>query len=267
MRTRPFALLGASVVNEVSRRITKGVEAWRSEWGLDNLPVDVECMRAWEASSQHRNNSWQLRCGTPGKSVWLGWQPELERFLQRQMFPSDQRHLMQSQSMSSIAAEGAEAAVKAMVDRIAQAFACQDDGIGVRDTTGPEENAFIAASGALLVRIKLGEQTVTCLIDHECVRTAAGHTAAKPAEPIVRGARQGAFNKIPVTLPIEIGQVEVDVGNLLTLAVGDVIRLNTSVDRPLSVYGPGQQVLFNAHLGALEGKIAVEVVRRSNLQI
>ncbi|HYD61591.1 MAG TPA: FliM/FliN family flagellar motor C-terminal domain-containing protein [Noviherbaspirillum sp.] len=210
---------------------------------------------------------WQLRCGAAGKSAWFGWQPEFVRVIQRQMFPSDQRHLMQSKSIPSIAADAGDAAAKGIVDRIVEALGLQADCCHVSDATGPEENAFALASGALLVRIKLDEHTIVSLLDHGCMRAEAGYAGAKSVAPIQRDAVNRAFGRIAVTLPVEIGEVEVDVGSLLTLAVGDVIRLETSVDQPLTVFGPERKPLFDAHPGVLEGKIAVEVVRRSDLQV
>lgn len=265
MDIRPFALLKTAVVDEVTSRMTGALKTWCSDWGLDDLPCDVECVRSWDVPAQHRTVTWRKRAGSAGKCLWFAWQLELARLVQRQMFPSDQRHLMQSQRAPSLATEGAETAVQALLDGIAHAVSVDADWMDVTEPTDAIANAFAVASGALWVSIKIGDQTLSCLMDQGCVQAAFAPLAGKSDERIPPGAWNRALDRIPVVLPIAIGQVEVDVRSLLTLAVGDVIRLNTLVDHPLTVHGPAQEALFDAHLGTLDGKMAIEIVRRSNL--
>jgi len=267
MRVQPFLLLGASTLTGVAVHIMSAVEAWRTEWGLTGLAVEVECLRAWETLPLLRSVPWQSGFVFDGKSAWLACQPELARVIQRQLFPSDQHNPVQLQTRPSIASEGGHAAVQALFNRIAAAVALISDHVALNESASPQQSAFSFASGSLLARIKLGEQTVSCLLDHACTRALTEHIVPTPRAPIPHGLFNKGLARIPVTLPVEIGQAEVDVASLLTLTVGDVIRLGTSVDQPLTVFGPRREALFDAHLGTLHGAVALEVVRSSNFPV
>lgn len=264
MQVQPFALLGASILDKIMRDVVSVMETWRSEWGLEKLSIAAECIRAWEASPQQRNMPWQMRYAGTGKEAWMAWQPELTRFIQRQMFPSEQRHAIQLLSAPSIAAATAEEAVHRLASQLAGMLSFHTDDGKSMEAGRPKDAFFSVGSGALLVRITLGDQIVSCLLDHACVQAVAGNALPRRDDPIPQSGFHNALENISVTLPIEIGQAEVNVENLLTLAVGDVIRLDTSVDKPLTVVGPAQEALFDGYLGTLEGKIAIEVARHSN---
>jgi flagellar motor switch/type III secretory pathway protein FliN len=260
MRVLPFALLGASVIREVKHRMTDAITAWQSEWGLEQLDVSIECVRAWESSVQHQNPTWKERYDESGKSVWVAWQPDFPKYIQRQMFAPDQRHLMQPQNAMSIAFDMAEGSTLALADRMGGLFSsamrAEESGAAIC----PDDSVFAVASGAVLVSARLGDHIVLCLLNHDCIKGMSGTTMPRMGDPIHKGSLNQALGKLGVTLPIELGQAEVDVGSLLTLAVGDVIRLRSSIDKPLTVYGPNREALFYGHLGTVDGNIAIEVV-------
>ena len=258
MKVRTFALLGSSVLETVRHKLMATVEQWRSDWGLERLELDVECGRAWEAAPISSSVPWQHTCAAGDKEVWLAWQPELVRYVQRHVFPPDQRHAVSMKGGGSMAADGAEQAVRRLSAQIAAAA-------GVPETSGrsasvmtPDAAMTSDGSGAVTVRIWLGEQPIHCLLNHACVREIG---RMQHGAPSLAGV-VGDLSKVPVTLPIELGQAEVEIGSLLTLAVGDVIRLNTSVDKPLTVRGPGGKALFNAHLGIVGQQVAIEIAGR-----
>ena len=259
MKLRPYALLGATVLNETARRLTAAAEDWRSAWGLDMLDIHVECTRAWQAEFLQSPLQWQRCCTEQEKSVWVAWQPEFFRYIQRQLFPPDQRHMAQPKRMLSLASDGAEKALLALSDHIAGVAALGDP--SRHNSEAPPVAVFQHGSGAVCARIQVGEQSAMCLFNRECVGAVSPrtmpHAAALPTMDIRK-----ALSGIAVTLPIEIGQVDVEVGALMTLALGDVIRLSTSVDQPLTVYGPERKALFDGYLGVMDKSVALEVVRR-----
>jgi len=58
---------------------------------------------------------------------------------------------------------------------------------------------------------------------------------------------------------VTLGEATVTVGELLDLAVGDVIRLNTSTRQLLEVR-VGEKTKFLARPGRIGGRLAVEIV-------
>lgn len=260
MKLRPFALLSASVLERTNRRLTEALEEWRTGWGLDMLDIRVECVRAWDAEPAQPALQWQ-RCYAQGKkSVWIAWQPEFFKYVQRHLFPPDQRHVLRSESAISLASEGAEKALLACSGRIAGAAGFAD--MDMHGTDIPPAAVFDRGSGAVFACIKVGEQSIACVLSYDCICAMSHSPAPQAAAALPRTDIGAALRRVPLALPIEIGQVEVEVGALMTLAVGDVIRLQASVDKPLTVYGPDRNALFDGYLGTVERNVALEVVRR-----
>jgi flagellar motor switch protein FliM len=65
-----------------------------------------------------------------------------------------------------------------------------------------------------------------------------------------------------VALPVAFQAVDVDLGNLLTAAVGDVIRLGAALDAPLQLQAPDGRSLLPAYLGRIGDSIAIEIAPR-----
>ena len=260
MKLRPFALLSTSILNRTNRLLAEALEEWRTAWGLDMLDIRIECVRAWDAEPAQPALPWQ-RCYAQGqKSVWIAWQPEFFRYVQRHLFPPDQRHVLRPGGEISLASEGAEKATLAFSERVAGAA-----GLAVTDAHGthiPPSAVFDRGSGAVFARIRVGEQSAACVFNYDCIRAMNDTPASQAAAALPVADIRTALRNIPLALPIEIGQAEVEVGALMTLAVGDVIRLQASVDKPLTVYGPERNALFDGYLGTVERNVALEVVRR-----
>ena len=145
MKLRPFALLSTSILNRTNRLLAEALEEWRTAWGLDMLDIRVECVRAWDAEPAQPALPWQ-RCYAQGqKSVWIAWQPEFFRYVQRHLFPPDQRHVLRPGGEISLASEGAEKATLAFSERVAGAA-----GLAVTDAHGthiPPSAVFDRGSG------------------------------------------------------------------------------------------------------------------------
>ena len=75
-----------------------------------------------------------------------------------------------------------------------------------------------------------------------------------PVEPVSR-----ALQAQVVELDGIVGEAELAVEELSTLAVGDVIRLNRKISEPLQVRLGGGAVVCAARLGSLKGRTAVQL--------
>ena len=130
---------------------------------------------------------------------------------------------------------------------------------------------FAYASGALVVEFNLGASSMIWLFDAAAVTqlapvmaitaAAASASLALSLPPLV--PRSQAIAHLPVTLVVEAGRAEVNVGNFLTLLAGDVVRLNRSIDAPLQVLAEGGGIVFDGYLGKVDKVMAVETVRHT----
>jgi hypothetical protein len=259
MKVRSYALLGNTVLRRIERQLDAVVSTWRAEWGLDALDIEVTCQRSWEAQAQ-RGEGWQRRYFHEDRRAWLSWPPEFLKYLQRQIFPADHRHAFQSGDKAPIATDGALQAVHALADAIARDLTLSRMPLDSAYDGKPDQELFDYASGAVLIVLKFGEQSIKCLLNHAVMRALHGQGGTIVQERLKPVDVTKALSSTPMSLKVCAGQVEVGVGNFMALALGDVICLPTSIDQPLTVFGPENRLLFGAHLGKQNQSMAIEVV-------
>ncbi|HYD78313.1 MAG TPA: FliM/FliN family flagellar motor switch protein [Paucimonas sp.] len=247
--------MGDTCLSRLSERLTQTLQAWCAAWGLSRAELHIQCARAWDSPTQVPRTTW-LRLGTERKSIWLAWPSDVNKGVQRLMFRSDERPRMESDA-APLASGGVAFALKALTDRIAADLSV--DGVSREESCTPEKRLFQRGSGAVSATIKLGDQTLFCLFDHGVVHAVAERPAIRQPG-IVPVKLNEAVRGVRVSLPVVVGQVEVDIGSLLTLSVGDVIRLDTQVYQPAIVSNEAGTRLFGGYLGASEGELALEVI-------
>ncbi|MFB9240298.1 FliM/FliN family flagellar motor switch protein [Massilia antarctica] len=256
MQVSPYCLLGASTLAALAQRCNTMLDAWAAAWGVERGACTLECARAWDSNALCPGQ-WQRHHAQAEQAVWIGWPDELARALQARLFPPDQRHAPQPARGASLAAETAAEACAALADALAAAAAPGVSAPADSGAAAPAARLFRRGSGAVVVALRIAEQPMLCVLNHACLDLPAPEKLALP----VRTDLRKVLGYMPVTLTVSLGQAEVDVSHLLTLAVGDVIRLESHVDQPVTVNGPGGEALFGAHLGSAEGAIVVEAVR------
>jgi flagellar motor switch/type III secretory pathway protein FliN len=268
MCARAFALLGASSLAAVRARLEAQLEAWSSDWGLAELALDVSCVRAWEAATVpapacpaatipvERYFAGDAGC------VRVAWPPGMVKALAHAMFPGDQRQVA-NDAEATIAREAGEQMLASLVESIAGLLT----GASEADEGG---GAWVAASSSIgsgavaatvLANIGSGTFRLSCLFDHAAVRALQETPIAAAASPGKLSLIQ-ALRDVSVTLPVTVGEAEIDLASLAALTVGDVIRLETSVDQPSMVRASDGACLLEVFLGRIGRDVAVEVVGR-----
>lgn len=85
----------------------------------------------------------------------------------------------------------------------------------------------------------------------------------KPARAKARAVQltgvAAAAASLPVTVRVEVGALELTLGHLRTLAIGDVITLPARLDQPLRVVAPGDLTVCRAHIGTRDQARAIEI--------
>jgi flagellar motor switch/type III secretory pathway protein FliN len=258
MPVRPFVLLAGSRLRAIRVRLSTLLEGWCADWGLDPAMFVVDCQRAWEMPAL-ANWAWQSGYGG-GTMAWQAHPAGFERQVLDGMFAPDKTDLRPP--AIGIAVAAAQQATQDLAVRVAQRMLPGPEMAGA--PLQPAARCFDYASGAIVMTVVICGQSMTWLCPHACLSAAEGEpgqvgVAEANLPPLSR--RQHASGNVALRLTVEAGQADLSVGNLLTLAVGDVIRLNRSIDAPLAVCGPGGQRLFDGHLGKAGDVMALEVAR------
>jgi len=254
MNVRPYALLGDAVLAAVQARAAAAVAPWCRDWGLEDAALTVTCRRAWEGEG---TPSWRGRLQAGEETAWLGWGADLKGALQRLMFAPDRHHGPHA-GAATLAAATAGAALDALTATLGRALLA---GVPVFDDAGAAAPAHLLAhgSGAVLVEIRTERHACWCLLDYDTVRRLAA-VGTRAVAPLAAIDHRALLADQPVRLAVAAGRANVALGSLLSLAPGDVIRLDTLADGPLSVDGPDGTPLLRGYLGTSERQLALDIV-------
>lgn len=242
---RPFVLLATSHLTAFRERLHVLLQGWCADWGIDASELQLECLRA-DGQVARAQQGWQGLQGGVWHMVGSGWLAAL-------------RSQMWQESTPNTESLAASATLAAHQDWLARLKAWPTEG-ATANAGAAVADCFAPGSGAVLARLVLG--------GHACDILFALPTAWLPALPVAKPRlpapvpRSSALGKLAVHLQVEAGRSEVALGNLLMLAVGDVIRLDHSIDAPLQVFAPKWEHVFDGYLGKRGERMALELVPR-----
>lgn len=256
MAVELYVLTSDTVLDAVGKQLRAAVEAWCADWGVARDSIAVDCRRAWQADPVAGDVPWRSAAGGAAEGRWLAGEDQWRLQLRQALFPPGMAEaLVTPAALADGAADAALAALRTALGAAAEPGVLQ----------APPASAWRRGAGALLVRFTLGGCGLWLFMHQGAVagmaRLAGIHGGRlAPLAPV--DYRQ-ALGRVGLRLPLEVGRAEVGLGSLMLLGVGDVIRLDTLADLPLTVRGPGGAALFDGHLGLAGQYVALEVVRRN----
>jgi len=264
MQQRAYTLLGDDVLLSVRRLLEPVVRTWCADWGAAYDELALECRRAWDDGDQlpatpQWRQSWLADAGLMAQA----WPAEMPAQVQRLLFGAERQYASQVGVPHSAQAAGV-AAWRDLLERLAAA--ALPGGIAAGAATPPPASLWRYASGALLVQLQLERHSAQLLLNDAAVQALLVHLAScgllvrVPDAPLAPVDLQRLLAAQPVDLPVALGQAEVDLGSLMRLQVGDVIRLDRAADRALPVYGPSGVALFDGYLGRSGDVMALELL-------
>jgi hypothetical protein len=260
MNVRPYALLASSTVTAIGKRVESAVHEWCAGWGIDRSAVAVESRRAWD-SAVPTAAEWRFLTSVEGERVWFSAGPALVEEVLSCMFAPDHRFRERGRvSAGSIASDSAQAAIDDLAARVASVFGTTP-GYVSEAPAQPPEVLFVCGSGAVSISVGIGKSGCCVLADHAAVLTAVPLGGQPEGASVQWPRREDLLGGLPISLPVVLGSAEVEIGNLLTLAVGDVIRLDTLVDQPLPIVSPDGKALCAGYLHAMDRQVVIEIVQ------
>lgn len=254
MDVRAYALLPQTVLDAAAAPLRAAAANWAAGWGLP--PAAVVCRRAWEQPATLP--AWRCSVAHDGAGAQLAWRDDAPALLQRELFPPD-RHYGPDSGAADMAAKGAVQAFDALVAAIGAAVC----GAGaVRRLAEPVAPALLLpGSGAALLELRCATFTVWVLAEHATVcRLAAAAPVPERAPPLAPVDYRALLADVPVRLHIGAGRAATNLGSVIALAPGDVIRFDMHADQPLAVLAPDGQPLMRGYLGTQDQFLALEVV-------
>lgn len=261
MQVSPYTLLGSSVLAAIERQLSNAALAWAVDWGIAGPALSFACKRAYEVlpSTALAAGAWRQCWQAEQRSVWLGWPPEFVAEMQRALFEPDDGYASHAQHQPITVAACTRRALGDLAAAVRNAA-----GTGMQAGRGseldPPRAQFLRGAGAIIWQVRIGEQALHCLLDDGSVRFAAcDAVVANSAPKLARIDLKHALADVPVSMRVQVGSASVGLGALLSAGVGDVIRLGTSIDAPVSIMAPSGAVMFEAYLGRMRDSVAIEV--------
>lgn len=259
---------------------------WCRDWGVaaDTPPVlEALCIPAWEAppDAAMRNPVWR-RCAVDASavSIWWRWQdghsPQSAALDATGPFDSVQTLLFGGRGAAgSLAADTASAAWSDWCSRIARqcgaAHPTQGEHAGSDDVQALPGLFLRRWTGAVLLRCAVGGRILWLAFDAAATEGWLRTDGLEPASPVSGRAvplvpLAVALRDAAVNVNVELRSVDVALGDLMTLAEGDVIHTQHAIHTPLQILvgtvdGASTVPLCHAYLGMRDGARAVVLAK------
>lgn len=264
MKTYPFRLLGRSTVDFLVTRAQQSLERWRSDWMLETK-FTVACAAATKDQVSDINAAdWRQHQLLSGVSVWIYAQPTLLQSIENIIFGKNKIQITNEPNQPSCIALGVakdaqknlfESIIHGLTEQTSQSLLSAND-------QSTFNRLFQKGSATALCTIKFHHEVINLLLPYISIpKTAKSGEENQSMLPLKFLSLHHALTNTFVTLKIEVGDAELTLGHLNTLAVGDVLRLDSSLDGGISVFGPGTLPICNAHLGKLADSYAIELTK------
>ncbi|NEX63033.1 FliM/FliN family flagellar motor switch protein [Noviherbaspirillum galbum] len=264
MTCRPFLLLGKGALRAVNDRIEGIVRSWCDDWGIAHHSMAVLCERAWEVSTGLPGQGWEAADTRLPGAARVHASPDAASALRGLLFGED--------AIDPVVASVADVA-EDLASQVARE-AARD--LGRRLGGGQHACERLVpcdapgrcphASGDVLARIILGEADGHHAASWLVLLPAGQLDALLGRDPPIAAPGAGgkapaleSFSSAPVPLPVRISEFEIDLGNLASLSVDDVIRLPRQAAQPLDVLAADGEILCGAYLGKVDGQMAIEI--------
>ncbi len=255
MPVRPYKLVGTSLLATLGEGLGALASEWARDWDLPEAAVTAEAMRACDATDLP--GAWRMAGGHAGRSLRLDWDARFIDALGAAMFAiAPGSHAGAGSMVEQAAVEASADLAKRLMAPVAHDPAALTQPAPLQAPSA----LFTHGAGAVVVEVRCGAAAMRCLFDGELVAMLAPDRPATLPALAKWDVRRVAAH-LPAAVTLEAGQAKVALGGLAALAVGDVIRLDSALERPLKVSGAQGVHLCDGYLGSQDGQYAIEIIR------
>jgi hypothetical protein len=262
MDWRPYKLINDSERALIAGLAGEAASAWVAEWMPAEEAGPARCTAAVERAETGLAEEpvrWMHFSLAEEVYVAIAVTSNLMRALAARMFGE---HATQGEisarGTAGILGDVLAAALGDLVQRVLSALEASADPLAV-SSHAPASDAWLRGSGAVIVEIPVAGKTIAMLLGSPCIRPllAARRPSSRQLLPLA-DPRQ-CIGSQTIEIRVWAGEVAVELGVLQTLAAGDVVKLDSSVNEPLALTVAGRETGRRAFLGCLDGRKAVQL--------
>lgn len=254
----PYSLVKGRDLEALRALVQQSADRWTAAWGTATS-CEVMCERAPEWRHADAPGHWNILNQAGDRMQWLHWSPAALEELQHCLFSGSQSRTNRCAPSASVAMDVARDALHDLCTAL-QAII----GGGAPDSPSAAsrvpQSAWRRGSGAVIVVLAMGNFKLHCLLNHAAVT----HVLQSPAwqkQGLAPTNLNRIFGQEPIRLTVRLGNADLTLAQLSTLAKDDVILVSSPVNQPLAVYAPDGSVVCQCHLGRKNGKAAIETIR------
>jgi hypothetical protein len=253
MAERPYKVFGAHERAAVAAAIEARVAAWAAAWLPEAAAPRVESAPASELEPRLAAAAgWTRHAAPNGESVaLLVVEKDLHELAAILCGCTEARRSRAAEGVSEIAGELAQAALRELASGLLDARTVS------LSQAGPDD-AWVPHCAAYAAEITLGAARVGVVSSAAWTLRLLKEKLPRP-QPARLSDRRSAVAAQTVRLQAVAGWAELDCGVVQALAVGNVIALETRIDRPMTLATMSGTALCGARLGSLEGRRAVSL--------
>jgi hypothetical protein len=248
MNVKPFNLLGRNEHDCLVQHGVRTLESWRDEWLVGELVVSAEIEQTLPPI---RADAWSkcFRVGAHALRLTLhgGWEASLSAALLG-VSSGDEAEAMEAESLAL-----------GTIDRCLRALAASllPGGSPLLETPPSE----FVEEGAVGIRCKFSSGLVlTFVLSAESIEQLL--MSKLPVARALGGLtpRKEAIGNETLALHVVLGEAEISLEELRTLAPGDVVRVDRRIGDPLAVQLDNGRTVAGAHLGIKGDHRAIQLI-------
>lgn len=255
---RPIALLKQRDIDVSLEQTIDVVREWESAW-LSRSKLEVDCRIATDLSFEQDGGVWRAYCHPLDTVIWIYCLDTFAKHIEMAIFeldenvPSMDRH-RDSGLAKDIASKALDELILSVITKLFGTSATQiDSGVG------PDKGLFKWYSGTAVLKLKVGDATLSMLIPVD--RLASRWIAPATIRPQALTPLKAALTDIEMRVIAELGHVDMSLGSFTSLQVGDVINLSIGIDHPLTVFSENRSPVGAANLGQQGGHRALNMFK------
>jgi flagellar motor switch/type III secretory pathway protein FliN len=248
----PLYWVSSSVMAQLTQVLDSALQSWAAAWGV-TLPLSgaVRLADSRELGDASPSGAgWDSMTAESGP--WLRISGGLKDELAALMLGTDA-------ARSKIAEEVAARALRALEDAL-HALLRSDVAASMADHP---ESLPAGAHWGVHYTATLGDKHLVDVLLRSATLEAHGWLRRPAPQALKSDSTEAALSHLPVSFCVELGHVEVSVGDLANLSAGDVILMPQLATEPLPVKVTGTPVELRAHLGSSKAQRAIQFVSAS----
>jgi flagellar motor switch/type III secretory pathway protein FliN len=247
---RPFVVLGSTTLRAVESHAQAALGAWAQEWIAEGEPeVSAERVEAGTCAPASF-----LACSGPHGSIWIRHEPDnIPGLGQIVLGPDFMRDGQCPDTWSESAIRRARVSMnEAIAFAMTGSRGAQDE---PRELLPLPAELHAPGSGAAELHCALlGLHVVIDAAANLRFAAVSARGELPPVSPLAT-----ALAAVKLNLSVPLGEVTLELGNLATLAAGDVLRLPKRLGEPIDVLCEGKP-LARAALGESAGRKGIQIL-------